>query len=169
MESKRKYKVKLPEENTVYGLIFPSGVYPFVFVAVNDKGRVLMMNVTTKKIRDFTPGFLSKLCSKQCLYKKPYDSKSTAKFTCRENNDVVKPEENVKPLSYEERIIKELRELSPQMTYKVMGAIKRHPLELAKDLERLYNDSEHAFTQEFVNRVCGEMITACNVYRGLSL
>ena len=64
--------------------------------------------------------------------------------------------------SYEDSIIRKLRTLTPAQEFSVQAVIGRSALSLAKDLEELYKKPESK-TQEYVNRVCSEMMRAIDV------
>ena len=158
---KRAINNKLPEEDVEYTFVFPGKRFiTYVFVGVNDKGRVVLMNVDTKKFTNMTPGYFSYLKRNQLITKKELESKKeTTNYTVNVQSKVAS---ETKKESYEDSIIRKLRTLTPAQEFSVQAVIGRSALSLAKDLEELYKKPESK-TQEYVNRVCSEMMRAIDV------
>ena len=151
-------KVKMPESNVEYTFIFPGKKYiTYVFCGVNEKGRLVLMNVETKTFTTMTPGWFSALCGKrrQLISTKPVNRAEKPK----KEPSVVPNTEN-----YETRSIRELRELSKEMEITVAAAIGYSPKRLADDLEKILSD-DAPYTQAYLSRVFGDLMQAQGIYK----
>ncbi len=168
-------RIKLPEENVEYTFVFPyKKYYTYVYVGQNEMGRLILMNVKTKRFCTMTPGWFAHLRKTQLVCTKKVDGYIEAKNVERK---IIKPIEEqpvqlkieeialTVEIPFEKKVVQELRSLSPQMTLTVMSAIKEHPLDLANEIELIFG-REDAFTPEFINRVCSTMIKARECYIG---
>ena len=158
---KRAINNKLPEEDVEYTFVFPGKRFiTYVFVGVNDKGRVVLMNVNTKKFTNMTPGYFSYLRRNQLITKRQLGTEE------KTTNISVNVKSNIgaiiKKESYEESIIKKLKTLTPAQEFSVQAVIGRSALSLAKDLEDLYKNPDTK-TQEYVNRIFSELLRALDV------
>lgn len=156
-------KVKLPEENVEYTLVFPGHkLITYVFCGVNDKGRLILMNVNTKTFTTMTPGWFKSLTGKrgQLVSKKPITDKQTDTKPKNQNFVVTWREE-----TYEQRIIRELRTLTPAQALAVYGAIGYSADKLADELEEIMNDKDGTrFSNVYTSRVFMTLIKAQQTY-----
>ena len=152
-----KVKTKLPEENVEYTFVCKDRVYrTYIYIGLNEAGRVILMNVKTKRFTTMTPSWFNKMMKNQCIATKRID----APFTLRPAPAPVERQR-----TWEEQVIADLRTLTPVQAHNVMAVIKRHPDELADELERLYSPEGDNCTQAFINRVCTDVMKALDVIR----
>ena len=155
---KKDIKVKLPEENVEYTFVFPGNIFrTYIFVCQRGDDRVVLMNTKTKQFTNMTPGWFAKMRRRQLISAKPTEDYKAPEP--KEKGPVVE-----KASDYEKRIIQELRSLTPMEALSIKAKVGRHPEEIANDLERISNDKEERFSQEFVNRVFKEMTVARGCY-----
>ena len=152
-------KVKLPEENVEYTLVFPGNkLITYVFCGVNDKGRLILMNVKTKTFTTMSPGWFKSLTGKrgQLVSKKAITDKQTDTKPQNQNFVVTWREE-----TYEQKIIRELRTLTPAKALSVYSAIGYSADKLADELEGIMNDKDETkYSREYVSRVFRTLINA---------
>lgn len=152
-------RVKLPEENMVYTFVFPGNRFiSYVYVCQRGDGRIMLMNVKTKQFTHMTAGWFSKLRRRQLISTKPYNHDEVIQELHKQEAKAP-----AKTETYEEQIIREFRELTPAQAFSVEAKIGRSAEALANDLERIKNDKEDSYTQEYINRVFGEMTIARDV------
>ena len=160
---KKNIRVKLPEENVEYTFVFPGKkIISYVYICLREDKRIVLMNTKTKQFTNMTASWFAKLRKRQLISEKPYNETVWADKPKREEKVV-----EVKEETWEEKVIRELRGLTPAQAFAVHVKIGRTAEELAGDLERLFNDKEDNYTQEFVNRVCREMTVARDCYLSL--
>ena len=154
-------RVKLPEDNVEYTFVFPGRKYiSYIFICQRADGRVVLMNTKTKQFTNMTPGWFSKLRRWQLVSAKPYDGPEKIDTIGTKTEEV---KQEPKEETFEEKIIRELRELTPAEAFAVQTKIGRTAESLASELERL----DDSYTQEYVNRVCRDMMVATECYNSL--
>ncbi len=153
---KKKYRTKLPDENVEYTFIFPGDIYrTYVYKGLTDTDRVIVMNVKTKNYSNYSRGYFAGMMKRQLISKKPVEASEI-------KPEQVKKQANETLSDFEERMISELRSLTPALTLSVISCIGYSPEKLADDLERLKNTNTE-YTQEYINRVFGDLIKARDI------
>ncbi len=155
-------KVKLPEENVEYTFYLKNqATATYIYIGLNDKDRVVLMNVKNKKFITMTPTYFSYMRKNRCAsqiktekYKEPIKSIKGKEKSCSESTE-----------EYEKRIIRELRELTPALCLSLMAHIGQHPNSLANELELLQADKDDKYPQPFVNRVFTNLMKAQDFLR----
>ena len=159
-------KCKLPEENMEYTFIFPGQRYvTYTYCGQNAKGRLILYNVKQKTFSSMSPGWFNALIGKrkQLVSKRPVGELSK---TCADTNQQ-KPlyEQLTIEEPYEQRSIRELRELSPALAFSVQSAIGYPPAELAVNLESVHKDKNgEIYNDVFVARCFCDLMKAQGIY-----
>lgn len=166
----KTYVKREPDENVEYTFVFPGKkVYTYLYYATNEKDRFVLYNVTTKTFTTMSRGWFFKLCKTQLLSKREVDGAKPKTPAPLETAKKTAPAQVLKESNsdLENRIISELRSLSGVVEMNVTALIGRSPKALADDMECLKNFSDD-YSDEYVNRVMGEMFKARAYYLQLA-
>ena len=154
----KKFKIKPPRDDMEYTFVFPGRkTATFIFYGENAKGRYILLNKQTNTFTTMSPGWFSKLKKNQLLCEKPIEVGAV-------EMPVKKVVEEPKKKRPEDEILNELRSLCPSNALKVRATIGRSAEELADDLESMWLAPEGMYTQEHVNRLGREMMTALTCF-----
>lgn len=154
-------KNKLPEEGVEYTFVFPGNRrITYVYVGLNDKKRVVLMNVNTKLFTTMTPGWFSKLRNRQLI--------STKRLAdAPEEQKIVAPKEETLS-EFDNRVLNELRSLTPAQSFAVEARIGRSVQTLISDLIKASQDNGEPYTQSFIDKTFSDLIKARDVYLQVS-
>ena len=161
-------KVALPEENVEYTFIFPGNKFiTYTFCGLNEKGRLVLYNVKQKTFSTMSPGWFNSLIGKrrQLVSKKSIMDKQKEQETKRPQGiKLIWKEE-----TYEERSIRELRELTPAQAFSVNTKIGYPADVLADELEKIFADKTgELYSNEYVSRVFGNLMRAQTIIATLN-
>lgn len=161
----KQIQVKLrPKENVEYTFLFVKNDkatgkisysnYTLIYLCSNQKGRDLFFNKTTKSMVNYSRGWFAHMYRKQLVSEVALYKDEIKKAI------EPKPEE-----SYEERVLRVLRGATTSEEISVLAIVGRTPQAIADDLERIADDEN--YTQEYINRVCAEMMKAYEILTGM--
>ncbi len=157
MEKLQQRKVELPKENTEYTILMPNGkLYSYLFMGVNDQGRLLFLNTKKNYITNYSAGWFAKL--------KRQNRVRIAELRPEQE----KPVKKLYELGNDADVLEMLCSLTPAQKISAVAKTGYSPAQIIKDYKNLM-DSSRTFTQEYINRVMANVLTVSEIAQNVGV